>query len=73
MCINDNWEGKPVEHGLKHPQIGDIDEVTEVLETTSVYYKLHGYADNRGFRSDFFAILPDTPAEVIEEEELVTA
>lgn len=73
MCIKDKWEGKPVEHGLKHPQIGDIDEVVGVFTTTSVYYKLHGYGDNRGFRSDYFATLPDEPAEVIEEPEMMEA
>lgn len=68
ICINEKWKGKPVEHGLSHPQVGDIDEVDEVVERgIRSYYKLHGYGD-RGFACDYFATLPDQPAEIIEEE-----
>lgn len=78
MCINDKWKGKPVEHGLKHPQVGDIDDVVDVIEGMgSSHYILRGYGDNRGFRCDHFATLPDEPAELIvesiSEPELVTA
>jgi hypothetical protein len=64
MCINDKWEGEPVVHGLPHPQVGDIDEVVNVIGN---HYQLAAYGDNRGFVTSFFATLPD--AEELKEVE----
>lgn len=56
------------------PSVGDIDNVTdEVKFFGSVYYELERFGDDSLFAAECFATLPDTPAEVIEETEMVTA
>ena len=57
------------------PKVGDIDEVSGELKDVRgvLYYNLVRFGSFYAYQSDLFAVLPDTPAEVIEETELQTA
>lgn len=54
------------------PKVGDIEEVSGELKDVRgvIYYNLVRFGSFYAYQSDLFAILPDDPAEVIEEKEL---
>lgn len=58
--------------GKEHPspEVGDIDlVVNEKTKGGRVFYVLERFDEKLGYLSTYFATFPDTPAEVIEEEE----
>lgn len=75
MCIQ---KATVSNDGVNHPspEVGDIDVVTNDKKLDiGLFYYLDRFGDKLAYLSTCFATLPDTPAEVIEEEEteLVTA
>lgn len=74
MCINDKWIPHPQVKDNPTPVFGNDYFVTEIYETFfGSAYTLDGFCPDQVFLANHFAILPDQPAEVIEEEELATA
>lgn len=74
VCINDNWKADDKVKGNPCPKIGDIDDVVDILERWgNTFYILAAYPKYQGFLSTHFVDIPDTPAEVIEETEMVEA
>lgn len=75
-CINDKWQaGAGCEWAPRPIFLQDYTVVeTKVLEGTESHI-LAEMGDEYGYDTKFFATLPDTPAELIEETEteLVTA
>lgn len=74
VCINDMWVRDVECEGKPFPVIGDKDTVVNIFEKYgNTYYLLERFGNEQGFLTTHFVELPDTPAEVIEEEETVTA
>ena len=75
MCINDKWEAaKGCEHH-PFPNIGDIDIVVKEFYVNifdAWFYELERFPGIY-YGTHMFATLPDTPAEVIEEPEMMEA
>lgn len=65
---------EPESQGHPRPEVGDEDVVVgEKRALGKMYYKLERFEDKYNYKSDHFAILPDEPAEVIEETEMMEA
>lgn len=74
MCINEKWILDPGMKKVTPPLVGDEDIVTNaVSKYGNTFYVLERFGMHTGFLCEHFAILPDQPAEVIEEPELATA
>lgn len=72
MCINDKWVAHSWNQHKPSPSVGDIDKVVNEefdIEIGAMFYQLERFGPECWYRSDMFAILPDEPAEVIEEQE----
>jgi hypothetical protein len=75
VCVNDKWTPDEKLVNVKHPNIGDLDVVTEQVEeygTNYIYYRLERYG-TPWYRASHFVDIPDTPAEVTEETQLQNA
>lgn len=73
MCVTQLTNEEENVKGAPRPQVGDIDTVAnEHKRNGLLYYILDRFGPELGFLSKHFAVLPDTPAEVIEEKELET-
>ena len=76
MCIGKDTpqrDHEDLHKAANEIQIGSEYTVIDIIEWIdgNTYYELLEFPHERGiwWRSEYFAILPDTPAEVIEEEE----
>jgi hypothetical protein len=71
MCVIAFTE--PASLNKPRPEVGDEDIVTEVVEVFCLeYYELERFGDLL-YKAEHFAVLPDAPAEVVEETEFETA
>lgn len=74
VCINDQWLPTPAAVNNPKPQIGDkltVSEEAYVPKFGAVFYEFEEHPDCFYYK-EMFVELPDTPAEVIEEEETET-
>lgn len=73
VCINDKWVPDPGCEAAERPVfLGEYTVLYSQTIQNKEYYALAEFSELWVYDTAFFATLPDTPAEVIEETEMAT-